>query len=483
MAGFATDRAAGRTAAWLDQLVDEGHLTPHQRERMAAEDGAPTLARVLRRVELAGHDPYQVLRNTITQRSLGDARQLTNVVHDRITNNRALSLDPVGDSPTQWIPALTNPEDQRFVTVLAQAADARRAQLAEQVADQPPDWATKALGPLPSDLQEREAWQQRAGIVAAHRELSGHDDSTTALGPPPKPGQAEHYASWFAASRALGCSAEDTEEMRMSDGQLRMRIRAYERDQLWAPPNVAYELAGTRQAANTHRNHATLWTARATAETDPDTRERLQQRAADAAALADLLDTRVGELAEIDEIYAAWRVDTAHTRANHDRARTELANRHATNPPPDDIASTEDWLAHQVACQQAEDPYRDIHDDHELTDTAPPLDELAALDHARGAGQPYLEAASPDIREVAAAEPTRGTDDTVRVPTGQETADNLAHARRALTEVQQRQAAEQRHAAEAARSQQMARWHEDDHAAEHHTTAHAVPELAMDETP
>jgi hypothetical protein len=483
MAGYGAQAAAGRTAAWLDQLVDAGHLTAHQRQRMAAEDGAATLSRVLRRAEVAGHNPYQVLSNAVTKRSLGDARRLTNVLHDRITTNRALSLDPVGDSATQWIPRVDNPEDQRFLTVLGQAIDTRRDQLADQAADQPPAWATKALGPLPTDPHELAAWQQRAGIVAAHRELSGHDNPTTAIGAPPQPGQVEHYASWWSACRAVGRSAEDTEEMRMSEGQLRMRIRAYEREQLWAPPPVANELAGTRQAATTHRNHATLWAAQATAATDPDTRERLQREAADAGALADLLDTRVGELTEIDDKRGLWLVHTAPTRVNHDRAVTELANRHATNPPPDDTTSTEDWLAHQSTGQQAEDPYRDIHDDHDLTATAPPLDDLAPIDHAPGAGQPYPETALLDIRDIAAAEPTRNTDDTVRVRTGRETADNLAHARRALAEVQQRHAAEQRYAAEVAHSHQLARWNDDDQAAHHEQATSRTPELAMDGTP
>jgi hypothetical protein len=470
MAGFAAEATAGRTAAWLDQLVDEGHLTPRQRTRMAAEDGGPTLSRILRRAELAGHDPYQVLLDALTERSLGDARQLTNVLHDRITTNPALSLDPVGDSYTQWIPTLTNPEDHRFLTALAHAADTRRRELADDVADQQPRWALEAFGPLPTNPQERQAWRERAGIVAAHRELSGHTDPTTALGPPPTPGLVEHYASWRAAWRALGRPEADTEEMRMSDGQLRMRIRAYHREQAWAPPPVANELAGTRQAATTHRNHATLWTAHATTTPDPNTRDRLQRQAAEATALAELLDARVTELAEIDDTRGHWLAHTAHTRVNHDRALAELAHRHATNPPPDDTATTTDWLAHQAACQQAEDPYRAIHHDHELTGTTPPLEDLPAT---ATSDRPQIETAIPDIRELTATDPTRTTDETVRVPTAPETATNLAHARRAITETRQRHAAEQRYAAELARAQQMARWHDDDHTSDHHTHNHA----------
>src|SRR3954447_24497446 len=44
--------ATARTAAWLDQLVDAGHLTSNRRAQLAAEDGAASLGRLLRRVEL-----------------------------------------------------------------------------------------------------------------------------------------------------------------------------------------------------------------------------------------------------------------------------------------------------------------------------------------------------------------------------------------------------------------------------------------------
>jgi hypothetical protein len=42
----------------------------------------------------------------------------------------------------------------------------------------------------------------------------------------------------------------------MSDGQLRMRVRAYEREQTGAPRHVANELAATIQAAARHRANA-----------------------------------------------------------------------------------------------------------------------------------------------------------------------------------------------------------------------------------
>jgi hypothetical protein len=470
LAGFTTQVTTRRTVRWLDQLVDHGHLTPTQRTRIAAEDGAATLAKVLRRAELAGHDPAQVLQHAVTARDLAGARQLSNVLYDRITTNRQLSLDPVGDTYTDRAPTADDPDEQRFITALTVAADTRRAELGAQAVEQPPDWAVAAFGPVPSDSDGRRTWEHKAGIVAAHRELSGHTDPSTPIGLPPKPGQPEHYASFRAAHRALGRPDTDTEEMQLSEGQLRLRIRAWERERAWAPPNVTHELAGTRQAATRHRNTATLRAAEAHAVTDPDTRGRLQEEAAESAALANLLDTQIEQLTEIDDAYSYHLVDTAVTRANAHRAQAALAARHAISPSPEDTTSTEDWLAADAEARQADDAHRDITDDHDLADvTDHAAAELTRLGDSTEPGS-VVETVVPDIRELAATEAPRPIDDTVHVPTAQQTADDLTRARRALAETRQRQADNARHHAEQARSQQLARWHTDDIATEQTTT-------------
>jgi hypothetical protein len=126
---------------------------------------------------------------------------------------------------------------------------------------------------------------------------------------------------------------------------------------------------------------------------------------------------------------------------------------------------------------RTEDPHRDIHHEHELTDSTPPVAELPTHDHRLGA-----ETAAHDIRDIAAAEPERVEDDAVRVPSADETADNLARAQRALAETRQRQADDQCHAAEQARAQQLARWHTDDQTThqqhtQNHTTGPGVAQL------
>src|SRR5690606_41475101 len=132
----------------------------------------------------------------------------------------------------------------------------------------------------------------RAGAVAAHRELIGYDDATEPLGPAPKPGQVEAYASWLTAWRALGRPEAHRDELEMSDGQLRIRVRAAEREASWAPAYVADELAGTIQAAEKHRRAAAMRAAEAAAVADAEERPRPEKEAADAAALADTPDAR-----------------------------------------------------------------------------------------------------------------------------------------------------------------------------------------------
>ena len=99
---------AGRTATWLDELTHAGVLTADQRSALAVEDGAGTLDNLLRRVELAGHDPRQVLTAAIQRRSLHDARQISNVIQDRIKQSG--KFDPSGDTYTDRLPQVDDPK-------------------------------------------------------------------------------------------------------------------------------------------------------------------------------------------------------------------------------------------------------------------------------------------------------------------------------------------------------------------------------------
>ncbi|MEV4260570.1 MobF family relaxase [Kribbella sp. NPDC049584] len=502
---------AGRTASWLDELTDAGVLTPDQRTKLAVEDGAGTLQTLLRRVELAGHDPRQVLTDAIQQRSLHDARKISHVIQDRIKNVTG-NLDPVGDSFADRLPHVDDPKWSAYLSSLATEADRRGKQLGEQVADERPQWAIEAFGepPTAADVDERSAWTVRAGIVAAHREVMGHETSDDALGKPPKPGQVEQYASWRAAWRALGKPEADRAEAEMSNGQLRVRVRAYEREKAWAPPYVGEELAGTRQAAERERRTAALRIAEADASDDETAREQLRTEAEQARALAEALDARAAELQVADDARAVWLAHTAETRAAAERAAFELESRGVDNT--DDGPTPEEWL-------DADETHSDLAvvDEHDLTEvaearardfaTARPGDEFVeaelvndqlpssvenvaldeipdaeiVVDHVDGeqirasaepdevASEAAREALAPlDIREVAADEEQVAESDVPRVPTADETAEAVRRAQRALIEIQHRREAEQRQSDdEAAREEELARWHHDDHTADY----------------
>lgn len=118
---------------------------------LAAEDRTTGLTALLRRVELAGHDPKQVWTDAVGRRSLDDARQITSVLHSRISDR--VTLDPMGDTFREWTPSVEDPQWQTYLSTLARAA-----------------------------------WEERVASVAAYRELVGHDDETEPLGQPPRPG-------------------------------------------------------------------------------------------------------------------------------------------------------------------------------------------------------------------------------------------------------------------------------------------------------
>ena len=123
---------------------------------------------------------------------------------------------------------------------------------------------------------------------------------------------------------------------------------------------------------------------------------------------------------------------------------------------------------------QAEDPHRDITAEHDLTD----LEEQRTRDQhtarrprRRGRRETAAEPAPRDIRQEAADEPARDDDqdtDVVRVPSADETAESVRRAHRALDELKQRKAIEDRRAADEARARddEVARWHSDDHGAD-----------------
>ncbi|GEL23389.1 hypothetical protein PSU4_23430 [Pseudonocardia sulfidoxydans NBRC 16205] len=440
--------ATHRTAVWLDELTADGTLTLHDRRRIAAEDGAASLTRVLRSAEVAGHDPRAVLTSAIADRPLDGARNTTNVIYSRITDRHR--FDPVGTSWEAWMPRVDNPDWQRYLAQLALAVDDRTIELGRAAAAEPPTWALGAFGTPPIASDARDAWVADVGAVAAYRELRDHAGDTDVLGAAPQPGQVEQFAAYRAAWRVLGRPEVDREELELSDGQLRMRVRAAEREAPWAPRYVGNELAGTRQAVEHHRQTAALRLEESAVAPNAAVQAELRVEAEQARALADALDQQLEQLEQLDDARSQWLAHTAATRAAGERAQAELALRHADDADPEQRVTAEEWLRAHRDAFRADEEHQEITADYEF---APP--------------QRHDQAAAPsDIRDEAGRERPQAPEDTVRVPTAAETAAALDRAHRAMAEISARDAYEQDQEA-ADRAAELNSWGSEDRSEEH----------------
>ncbi|MGH8571421.1 MAG: MobF family relaxase, partial [Gammaproteobacteria bacterium] len=247
----------------------------------------------------------------------------------------------------------------------------------------------------------------------------------------PPPGRVEEYASWRASWRALGRPEDVRAESELSDGALRLRVRAYQREKAWAPPYVAKTLAGTNQAAQAARDDAVVLTSRAQAATDIADRAEFERQATEAAGRATVLEQRAAQLSMTDTQRATWWVRTAVTRDLAERARSELASRGIDPDRVEDPVTVTEWFAAHRAEQAESEPHR-IATDADIDTTAEDRD--AVLD---GADSEFTaETNVPDIREIASIEPPtfENLDDWERVADVHETRDALDRARRALLE-------------------------------------------------
>ncbi|GAA4536657.1 MobF family relaxase [Pseudonocardia xishanensis] len=440
--------ATHRTALWLDELTADGTLTLQDRRRIAAEDGAASLTRVLRSAEVAGHDPRAVLTAAIADRPLDGARNTINVIYSRIADRHR--FDPVGTSWEAWVPRVDDPDWQRYLAQLAHAADDSTIDLGRTAATEPPTWALASFGAPPTESDARDAWVADVGAVAAYRELRNHASETDVLGPAPQPGQVEQFAAYRAAWRVLGRPEVDREELELSDGRLRMRVRAAERETPWAPRYVGNELAGTRQAVERHRQTAALRLEESAVAPNATVQVELRVEAEQARALADALDRQILQLEKLDGARSRWLAHTAATRAAGERAEAELALRHADDAEPEQRVTAEEWLQAHRDALRAEEEHREITADYEF---APP--------------QRHDQVAAPsDIRDEAGRERPQAPEDAVRVPTAAETAEALDRAHRAMAEISARDAYEQDHEA-ADRAAALNAWGAEDRSKEH----------------
>jgi hypothetical protein len=324
--------AHARHAALFDRLAHRGLLSEEHRLALAADPATSALSQLLRTAELAGHEPEQVVAEVLAGRPLDGSRSVAQVIHHRLTGRLAGQLTPTGDTFADRLPPAPSPAWEAYLNRLAELADDRRRELGTKVAEQRPQWAVEALGPVPADATRRQEWEQSAGTVAAHRELTGHDDPAQPLAPAPRPGAVDARASWHAAWRALGRPEASAEEADLSDGALRVRVAAYQREETWAPPWVGDELAATSQAATRYRQEAELARARAGVAGDQAERTAAEQQASEAAAMAEILAEQQRRLELADAVRGAWYAHTATTREAGGAGRADPPRRGPRRP-------------------------------------------------------------------------------------------------------------------------------------------------------
>jgi conjugative relaxase-like TrwC/TraI family protein len=459
------DATAGRTDQILDRLTAAGILPAQHRIALAADPARGSLAQLLRVAELAGHDPDQVLADAIAGRSLDGSRSTAQVLHARIRTALAGDLAPQLGSYTDLIPDGLPADWLPYLTARAQAADQRRRDLGVHAAEQPEPWAVQALGPVPDNPIERADWELRAGWAAAYRELIDHTDDADPLGAAPPATQVEHLAAFRTAHAALDLPDAGAAEAEMSDGQLRVRIRAWERELNWAPAWVGDELAATAERAAERRRDAALFTAHADAATDPAARAGHQAAAERAAVEAAHLDQLRADLEEAHTGRGAWYAHTTATRHAAERARIELATRGSDLGDPSQHTTAAQYLdtgtadsgtdpagrtdvraGDQTARAEATGRPEARSEDRAVGERA--VGDPAELDTGDGDASAAAAVADPpfprDIRQTSVRDPAEDRDpgQRRRVPGRDETAGAVTRARDALREIADRQSAD-----------------------------------------
>ncbi len=323
---------AGLQADRFRRLV-LAELPPHKAVGGLASPQATWLWRTLRAAEAAGLDAGEVARQAIAARSLAGARDVAAVVDSRIR----CVVDPLVPLPPRpWserVPEVAEVDDlerHQFLVDLAAAMDARKDRIGEHMAERPPGWAVRALGPVPDHPLDRLDWQHRAADIGAYRELYGYDHPDEPIGPEPAGDSPEKRAAWHAAFAALG-PAGGVDLRGLPDGSLLHMRGTYEAETAWAPRHVGRELQRIRVSTG----DAGLAAVRARAEErvarhhgEEEVAGRHCALARSWAAMEAFYRAQEAELAQTMDARRDWERATEQSRRLAVAADTELRRRH-----------------------------------------------------------------------------------------------------------------------------------------------------------
>lgn len=285
------------------------------------------LFRSLRAAEAAGLDADQVLDRAIGERPLDGARDVAAVLDARVREATGTLAPVPGRTFTERTPGMADPERAAYVLALAEAMDARTARLGEFTAETRPEWS-RILGPVPDDPLDRLDWQERAGKVAAYREIYGLGDERDPVGAEPPASDVEQREDWWTAFEAAG----RTEDIRREpDGQLLILRDQYEAETGWAPRHVGRELRQARLDADSAwiRSQRAADEARVARE---EGEERLavlhEEHARTAGALAGIYREHEAGFADAMDARQAWQQATRQHLHEAVAADSEYRRRH-----------------------------------------------------------------------------------------------------------------------------------------------------------
>jgi hypothetical protein len=285
------------------------------------------LYRTMKAAELAGLDPAEVTQTAIRSRSLEGTRDVASVLDARL---RAM-VEPLIPLPlSRWserVPEIADQDRHEYVRRLAAAMDDRTERIGEHAVQAQPQWALRALGPVPESPGERLDWQQRASVIGAYRELYGGHDQADPLGPEPAGSSPEQRAAWHAAYAAF--TRTDTLDVHtLPEASLWHMRDSYHAETGWAPPHVGSLLRGIRLGAENARQTESRSAAEAEAAADPQTADRHASMAASARALQEIYRTIEATLEATMDDRRAWEAVTAGPRRLAVAADSELRRRH-----------------------------------------------------------------------------------------------------------------------------------------------------------
>jgi hypothetical protein len=326
-------------ARWADQVTtaDREHYQRIVQDALPEEwrgqlsPQATWLYRTMKAAELAGLDAAEVTQTAIRSRSLEGTRDVASVLDARM---RAM-VEPLVPLPLgSWqvrVPEIADPQRQEYVRRLAEAMDERTERIGEHAVQAEPEWALRALGPVPDEPGERLDWQQRASAIGAYRELYGIQDQADPIGPEPTGSSPEQRAAWHAGFAAL--TRTDTVDVRVLPEASLWHMRdSYKAETQWAPPHVARQVRGVRLVAENARQQAIRSAAEAHAAADPETAGRHAHMVGSARALQQICRRIEASLAEAMDDRRAWEQITAGPRRLAVAADSELRRRNPDQP-------------------------------------------------------------------------------------------------------------------------------------------------------